>query len=65
MPRVLIAALALAVAGGLVVALSPSVVVTAVGIALAGSGVVLAVVAAFLAVGESEERERRARGPRE
>jgi len=64
MRRLLLAALALVLAGGLVVALASAAVLTAVGIALAGSGAVLAVVAAFLAVGESEERDRRAGGPR-
>jgi lipid-A-disaccharide synthase-like uncharacterized protein len=60
--RLLIPAGALVVLGGVVALLGSSVAVDAVGITLIGFGVVFAVAALFLAVGESEDRERRGSG---
>lgn len=60
--RLLIPAGILVVLGGGVALVGSSVAVNAVGISLVGFGVVLAVAALFLVVGESEDRERRGSG---
>lgn len=54
----LVAALVLAVAGGLIAGLADSTALVGVGLALAGSAGVLVVAAVFYAIGRSEDRER-------
>jgi len=62
-PRIVAAALALLVAGIVVVALADAVALTAVGWGLAGIAGVVLISYAFLLIGESEDRDR-LRNPR-
>jgi hypothetical protein len=57
-PRIPATALALLIAGVVVVAVASSVLATAVGWALVGVAVVVLVSYVFLLVGESEDRDR-------
>lgn len=61
--RILVAALALLIAGIVVVAVADAVAVTAVGWGMAGVAGVVLISYAFLLVGESEDRDR-LRNPR-
>ncbi|QEC49441.1 hypothetical protein FSW04_18950 [Baekduia soli] len=60
--RLALGALALLVAGCVIAAVGTTTALDAIGLVIAGIGAVLLVSAAFLAVGQSEDRDREQRG---